>query len=210
MIQHKRTQNLGVELRIVITTNPQCLAAAVVCSVQSVPLRLLQGPLCPKNHPTVGIPKIRRILIFCVGCFELIISKIVATPSEMGKKYFDFAIFLRNPFLRRVLHQKLLFVRGLGLIHFVATARDRTLDSGIAVHSYTGIQMWISWTLRLQSIAQISTNKHDSGLPGGGGGQQAVGQTQHPSRDSGILAKRGGRGKKQFMFAIFFAEPIFA
>ena len=30
-----------------------------------------------------------------------------------------------------------------------------TLDSGIAVHPYTGIQMWISWTLGLQSIAQI-------------------------------------------------------
>ena len=26
------------------------------------------------------------------------------------------------------------------------------LDSGIAVHSYTGIQMWMSWTLGLQSI----------------------------------------------------------
>ena len=41
----------------------------------------------------------------------------------------------------------------------------RTLDSGIAVHSYTSIQMSISWTLGLQSIAQISTNKHGSGLP---------------------------------------------
>ena len=27
-------------------------------------------------------------------------------------------------------------------------------DSGIAVHPYTGIHMWISWTLGLQSIAQ--------------------------------------------------------
>ena len=41
----------------------------------------------------------------------------------------------------------------------------RTLDSRIAVHYCTGIQMLISWTLGLQSIAQISTNKHDSGLP---------------------------------------------
>ena len=40
-----------------------------------------------------------------------------------------------------------------------------TLDSGIAVDSYTGIQMSISWTLGLQSIAQISTNKHGAGLP---------------------------------------------
>ena len=29
-----------------------------------------------------------------------------------------------------------------------------TLDSRIAVHPYTGIQMWISWTLGLQAIAQ--------------------------------------------------------
>ena len=32
---------------------------------------------------------------------------------------------------------------------------------GIAVHSYTGIQMWISWTPGLQSIAQASTNKQE-------------------------------------------------
>ena len=28
------------------------------------------------------------------------------------------------------------------------------LDSGIAVHSYTSIQMWMSWTMGLRSIAQ--------------------------------------------------------
>ena len=45
---------------------------------------------------------------------------------------------------------------------------------------------------------------------GGGVGQQAVGQTQHPSRNCGISAK-GGRGKKYFYFCdFFFAEPIFA
>ena len=36
-----------------------------------------------------------------------------------------------------------------------------TLDSGIAVHSYASIQMWVSWTLGLQSIAQTSTNKQE-------------------------------------------------
>ena len=35
------------------------------------------------------------------------------------------------------------------------------LDSGIAVHSYTGTQMWMSWTLGLQSIAQTSTSKQE-------------------------------------------------
>ena len=41
---------------------------------------------------------------------------------------------------------------------------------------------------------------------GGGLGQQAVGQTQHPSRNCGISAK-GGRGKKYF-FSIFLRNPF--
>ena len=77
--------------------------------------------------------------------------------------------FLRNPFLRRVLDQKLIFFAVsfcvLGFILLLLQETMRTLDSGIAVNSYTGIQMSISWTLGLQSIAQISTNKHGSGLP---------------------------------------------
>ena len=44
---------------------------------------------------------------------------------------------------------------------------------------------------------------------GGGVEQQAVGQTQHPSRNCGISAK-GGRGKKKNCDFFFFAEPIFA
>ena len=82
--------------------------------------------------------------------------------SKMGKKYLPFCdSFLRNPFLRRLLDQKLSFFAvfffafwGLVMIHFVATARNREylglwdcrpflhmhttvdqLDSGIAVHS---------------------------------------------------------------------------
>ena len=43
---------------------------------------------------------------------------------------------------------------------------------------------------------------------GGGVGQQAVGQTQHPCRNCGISAKEG-RGKK-FFLRFFFVEPIFA
>ena len=34
---------------------------------------------------------------FCVGCFELMISKIFATGAKMGKKYFIFAIFFVEP-----------------------------------------------------------------------------------------------------------------
>ena len=39
-------------------------------------------------------PKDSRNPNFRVGCFELIMSKIVATASKMGKRYFIFAIFL--------------------------------------------------------------------------------------------------------------------
>ena len=78
--------------------------------------------------------------------------------------------FLRKPFLRRVLDQKsffaVFFMRfgdwGSSIL-LLLQETVHTLDSGIAVLSYTGIQMSISWTLGLQSIAQISTNKHDSG-----------------------------------------------
>ena len=107
--------------------------------------------------------KVSRNPNFCVGCFELIMSKNFAAASKMGKngqkkKFLRF--FLRNPFLRRVLDQNLFFLRfffafgGLGLIPFVATTRNRAylglwdcipflhrhtnvdqLDSGIAVHS---------------------------------------------------------------------------
>ena len=119
-------------------------------------------------------PKASRNPNFCVGCFELIISKIFAAASKIGKngqkKILRF--FWRNPFLRGVLDQKLIFLRfffcvlGIGVDSFCCYCKKPcTLDSEIAVHSYTGIQMSISWTLGLQSIAQISTNKHGSGLP---------------------------------------------
>ena len=55
-----------------------------------------------------------------------------------------------------------------------------TLDSSIAVHSHTGIQMRTSWTLKLQSIAQTSTKR--------------------------VQARRGGTK----FFPIFFVDVIFA
>ena len=82
----------------------------------------------------------------------------------MGKNYFIFAIFLRDPFLRRGLPQKLIFL--LFFLRFgdwgcfillLLQETVRTLDSDIAVHSYTGIQMSISWTLVLQSLAQTTS-----------------------------------------------------
>ena len=49
------------------------------------------------------------------------------------------------------------FVGGWGYGSIILVPLKKTwgiLDSGIAVHSYTGIQMWMSWTMGLQSIAQ--------------------------------------------------------
>ena len=86
---------------------------------------------------------------FCVGCFEFYLSKILRQHLKQGGKNLRFfsaepifaerietkvflllRFFLRNPFLRRAWG---------------------TLDSGIAVQSYTGIQMLIIWTVGLQS-----------------------------------------------------------
>ena len=95
----------------------------------------------------------------------------------MGKRKFAI-VFLRNPFSRGLLDQKLIFLRfffcALGFILLLLQETMRTLDSGIAVHSYTGIQRHTNvhqldwdwdWDWGLQSIAQKSTNKHGSGLP---------------------------------------------
>ena len=95
------------------------------------------------NPNYLGNPK------FCVGCFEFYLSKILRQHLNRGKKNLRFfsaepifaerietiffiflRFFLRNPFLRRAWG---------------------TLDSGIAVQSYTGIQMLIIWTVGLQS-----------------------------------------------------------
>ena len=87
------------------------------------------------------ILKFRGILIFCVGCFELIISKNSAAASKMGKNYFFFAIFLRNPFLRRVLDQNFFLrfsfcVLGIGVDSFCCYCKKPC----------------VPWTLGLQSI----------------------------------------------------------
>ena len=167
-------------------------------------------------------PKDSRKPNFCIGCFELIISKIFATASKMGKKYLIFLrFFLRNPFLRRALRQKLFFFAfvfafwGLVLIHFVATARDRAylglwdcspflhrhknvdqLDSGIAVHGtdkhHPGCP--VTWSLIHHSLKAKQGAKW--GMRHGRGGQQAVGKTLPRFWHS---CRKGGRGKKYFL-----------
>ena len=56
--------------------------------------------------------KVLRNPNFCGGYFELVTSKNSAAVSKMGKngqKYF-LRFFLRNPFLRRVLDPKFIFL----------------------------------------------------------------------------------------------------
>ena len=87
-------------------------------------------------------PKVSRNPNFCVGCFELILSKNSAAASKMGKNgqklFFLCNFLLRNPFLRWVLDQKLIFFCILG----------------IGVDSYCCYckKPCVPWTLGLQSI----------------------------------------------------------
>ena len=101
---------------------------------------------------------------FCAGCFELIISKIFATASKMGKKNLFLRFFLQDPFLRRALHQKKIAFFfafwGLGLIHFATAvaARDRAYlglwDGSPFLHRHTNVDQLDS------EIAVHSTDKH--------------------------------------------------
>ena len=106
----------------------------------------LLDPLSPYR----ANPNYLRNPKFCVGCFEFYLSKILRQHLKQGgggelrffsaepifaeridiKVFLFLRFFLRNPFLRRAWG---------------------TLDSGIAVQSYTGIQMLIIWTVGLQS-----------------------------------------------------------
>ena len=87
---------------------------------------------------------------FCVGCFEFYLSKILRQHLKQGKKNFFCDFFLRNPFLRSVLRQNF-FIFAFFLRNPFLRRAWGTLDSGIAVQSYTGIQMLIIWTVGLQS-----------------------------------------------------------
>ena len=135
---------------------------------------LTKAPVLPKVEPHSAsllrdastryraYPKVSRNPNFCVGCFGLIISKnSAAAASKMGKngqkQFFLCDFFCGTDFCAGCWTK--IFLRffafwGLGLIHFVATARNRAyiglwdcspflhrhtnvnqLDSGVAVHS---------------------------------------------------------------------------
>ena len=90
--------------------------------------------------------------------------------QKMGKKHFWDLRFFGTHFCVKFGPKKIcgfFAFWGLGLIHFVATARNCAYlglwDCSPFLHR--GLQMSISWTLGLQSIAQMSTNNHGSGLP---------------------------------------------
>ena len=89
---------------------------------------------------------------FCVWVFRILFKQNFAATLKTGEKIIFFCdFFLRNPFLRSVLRQKcFLFLRFFLRNPFLRRAWG-TLDSGIAVQSYTGIQMLIIWTVGLQS-----------------------------------------------------------
>ena len=134
-----------------------------------------------EQSSTVQIRKFCGILIFVLSAlnFFLQFCKNVATAPERKENYITVATFFCSiQFCRAVfgwiwLEFKFfsIFVffafgllsfggGGYGSLILVPLKRTwGTLDFGIAVHSYTGIPMWISWTVGLQSIAQTSTNK---------------------------------------------------
>ena len=103
--------------------------------------------------------KVSRNPNFCVGCFELIISKNFAAASKMGKnwqkKIFLVIFFCGTHFCIGCWTKNYFFcgfffcVLGIGVDSFCCYCKKAC----------------IPWTLGLQSIAQISTNKHGSGRP---------------------------------------------
>ena len=64
------------------------------------------------------------------------------------------------------------------------------LDSGIAVHSYTGIQMWISWTRGHRGAEQETLCRAE----GTGHGGPQVGQPMHPALRTGSYSLCISRG----------------
>ena len=103
---------------------------------------------------------------FCIRCFEFYFMQNFCNGTQNREKIlvryfcaeFSFAeLFLVDLGLQFVLFLHIFQLFGLllgGIMrHCGASKRAQgTLDSGIAVHSYTGIQAWISWTLGLQSV----------------------------------------------------------
>ena len=85
---------------------------------------------------------------------------------QNGEKFSFLRFWLRIPFGHKSLGQKK-FVFAFFLLVFILLLLQgtvRTWGSVIAIHSYIGIQMWITRTLGLQPIAQINPSSDVSGL----------------------------------------------
>ena len=122
----------------------------------------------PYSCRTVRILNFSGIEFVCVGCFEFYLCKILAMARKIGDNLSIFSC--KSQFCEAVFglffYCCLFFLRlasfwgDYGL--FISVPLKETkgiLDYGIAVLSYVGIEMWISWTLGLQSVARTSTNK---------------------------------------------------
>ena len=136
----------------------------------------MQGD-CGEPAHTVPILTTCRILIFVLGVLNLNYAKFCGN-TQYGERYFIFEIFfLRNSVLQSgfwltdsknfqyyfcfffCIWPPLEGGGGLRFIHFGATEKDPGYLG--LWDSYTGTQMRISWTRRVQSIAQTSTNKQE-------------------------------------------------
>ena len=135
-----------------------CTATPQLFSLYRVNPNYLQNPKC------------------CVGCFAFHLGKIVQQHLKQGQnrgEIFHFCNFvLRNSILRSCFwhtESKAFFIFALFLcptqyfqklvVHSFCCHWKGPGVPWIAVHFYTGMQLWIIWTLGLQSMAQTSTNK---------------------------------------------------
>ena len=83
--------------------------------------------------------------------------------NTQNREIFFCDFFLPNSVLRSsfwLTESNFIYLGDYGSFILVPLKRTwGTLDCGIALHPCTGIQMWISWALGLQSLAQTSANK---------------------------------------------------
>ena len=146
--------------------------------------------------------------------------------SVLRQEFFLFLrFFLRNPFLRRettmdpsCTELAPLSALGHSSIKMQVSGSARTSPFiCFGAHQYPNSNMSNVLTQYLTLVDTLLRNTFSDSTArsrmgsekqkGGGLGQQAVGQTQHPSRNCGISAK-GGRGKKNIFLRFFLRNPF--
>ena len=113
-------------------------------------------------------PKVSWNPNFCVGCFELIISKNFAAASKMGKngqnfflRFFCGTHFCVGCWAPKKNLRFFFCVLGIGVDSFCCYCKKLCVPWTLGLQSI----LTQAYKCPLQSIAQISTNKHGSGLP---------------------------------------------